>query len=388
MNIQIEGNFLPEYSHLVDAFQDAFTKQSSGGASLAIFKDGSPIIDVWAGYSQSDVQWKEGNLALLFSCTKGLLSLMAHRLVEEGLLDLDAPVSKYWPAFAQAGKDKIPVKWVLEHKSGLSAPRADLTFQNMIELDPILTALEEQEPIWEPGTGYAYHALTFGYLVGRVISSITDKSVRDYFQESIAQSLNIPAWIGVPPGADISVAPLIWNGPTWHLPETGDFSSPDYWTTRAMTLGKAIPSLLSTPGEGFNDTRIYQAELGSAGGIMSAYSLAKIYSAAVTTTDGHRFLQDSTIDHLLIPTVEGASVFGEDGPWYRRGCGFMIDNPNYRPFLSSESFGHDGLGGQYAFADRKYRLSFAYLTNFLTDEGDSTSRAIGIVNELRKTFSR
>lgn len=154
-----------------------------------------------------------------------------------------------------------------------------------------------------------------------------------------------------------------------------------------MTLGSAIPTLLSTPQQGFNDPRIYKAELAGAGGIMSATALAKIYSAAVTQTGGVRLLSDSTIENARELTVSGPSVFNEVGPWYRRGTGFMIDNPGYRPLLSDESFGHDGLGGQYAFGDTKHRLSFAYLTNYLTSDEEAMVRPIKIVNQLRRTFN-
>lgn len=380
------GKFEKDYSTVVQTFKDTLMRQPSGGAALAIFKDGKPVVDIWGGESKPGIPWHQETSVLIYSCTKGLVSIMAHHLVELGLLDLEAPVSNYWPEFAQAGKGDIPVRWLLEHKSGLSAPRKDLTFSEILQLEPVLTALAEQEPIWEPGTGYAYHALTFGYLIGRVISGITDKSVQDFFQEVVAQPLNIRAWIGMPEGVDSSPATMIWPG-DWQLPITEDENSPEYWTTRAMTLGSAFPSDLSTPGKGFNDPQIYKAELAGAGGIMSAYALAKIYSAAVTQTNGVRLFNDSTIENFRKLTVSGPSVFNEVGPWYRRGIGFMIDNPDYRPLLSDKSFGHDGLGGQYAFGDTKYRLSFAYLTNYLTGDGEGMARPIEIVNELRNTFN-
>jgi CubicO group peptidase (beta-lactamase class C family) len=196
------GKFERDYSQVARAFQDTLESQPAGGAALAIFKDGREVVNIWGGESQEGVPWSEETSVLIYSCTKGLVSIMAHQLVERGLLDLEAPVANYWPEFAQAGKGDIPVRWLLEHKAGLSAPRKELIFEDIVKLEPILSALAEQKPIWEPGTGHAYHTLTFGYLIGRVISGATGQSLQDHFQEVAAQPLNIRAWIGVPEGVD------------------------------------------------------------------------------------------------------------------------------------------------------------------------------------------
>jgi CubicO group peptidase (beta-lactamase class C family) len=56
-----------------------------------------------------------------------------------------------------------------------------------------------------------------------------------------------------------------------------------------------------------------------------------------------------------------------------------------RPFLTNASFGHDGAGGQVAFADPEYKVGFAYLTNDLQRTGDQ--RGVLLVEVLRDLLS-
>lgn len=106
-----------------------------------------------------------------------MTAICAHQLVERGLLDLDAPVARYWPEFAAHGKDGIPVRWLLSHQAGLPAVRRPLPAAALYDWDAMTAALAAQEPWWEPGTGHGYHALTFGHLVGEVIRRASGRTV-------------------------------------------------------------------------------------------------------------------------------------------------------------------------------------------------------------------
>lgn len=103
----------------------------------------------------------------------------------------------------------------------------------------------------------------------------------------------------------------------------------------------------------------------------------------MTEIDGVRLLDGVTLDAGLIPMREGESVFPTSPPWPRWGRGFQFDS-EARRYLGPEIYGHDGAGGQVAFADRPTKTGFAFLTNWMEAAGDD--RATDIVaagNTLR-----
>jgi CubicO group peptidase (beta-lactamase class C family) len=136
----------------------------------------------------------------VMSSTKGIVSLIAHQLVERGLLDLDAPVAKYWKGFAQAGKEELPVRYLLTHQAGLPAPDQMLPPGATSDWDLMVKTLESQTPIWKPGEKFGYHANAFGFLVGQVIRGATGKTVGQLIKEQIADPLGVDftwLWTGI-----------------------------------------------------------------------------------------------------------------------------------------------------------------------------------------------
>jgi CubicO group peptidase (beta-lactamase class C family) len=168
--VEVHGVCDPRFSRLRDVFTDNFSKHGEVGASLAVMVDGEMVVDLWGGHADAarTRPWERHDREH-FSTTKGIVATCAHRLVDQGKLDIDAPVSQYWPEFAQAGKEKIPVRYLLSHQAGLPAPRNFLPPGGAYTWEPLRDALAEAEPWWEPGTRHGYHAVTFGHLVGEVI---------------------------------------------------------------------------------------------------------------------------------------------------------------------------------------------------------------------------
>lgn len=150
------------------------------------------------------------------------------------------------------------------------------------------------------------------------------------------------------------------------------------WSDRAMTLGGALPPELVSPGEAFNDPRVRAAEIPGAGGIATARGLAEVWSATVTPTGGIRLLDDAVLDTALVVQSEGAPVFDVPPPWPRWAMGFQLDS-EARRYLGPTSFGHDGAGGQVAFADRHARAGFAFVTNRMEAIDDRATRIIAAV---------
>ena len=388
MSVELFGTAAPGFDRVADAFAMGFEGKPTMGAALAIRHEGRLVVDLWGGVrdERTDSPWLEQTPSVIFSCTKGIVSILAARLVQDGRLDYQAPVADYWPEFAAAGKAGVLVKDLLSHRSGLSAPREPLGTADIIDWDTVVTALAAQRPLWEPGAGYAYHAITHGWLVGEMIRRVTGQSIGEYFAELIAAPLHADAWIGLPTGVHARVAHMQVGSTLAQLTaQQAAARSPGVtdWGELAMTLGGALPPELVGDTEGFNDPVVQSAEIPGAGGIATARALAAIWSATVIDTAGVRLLDDETLATAVVPQSEGAPVWHVPGPWPRWGMGFQLDS-EARRYLSSASFGHDGAGGQSAFADPDAKVGFAFLTNQM--EAIDDLRATRIIDALRSTL--
>ena len=178
------------------------------GAACCVYADGRPVVDLWGGLADREANrpWDEDTIVAVASTTKGATAICAHLLAQRGELDLDAPVVKYWPEFGAAGKEQIPVRWLLSHQAGLPVIDTPLTFEDACAWHPVIRALEAQKPLWQPGTEHLYHAHTFGFLVGEVVRRITGKSLGTFFADEVAAPLGLSAWIGLPEEQEERVA--------------------------------------------------------------------------------------------------------------------------------------------------------------------------------------
>ena len=376
----IEQKFKP----VADRFFQLTQEQPFGGAALCIYRNGKPVVDIWAGEQSPGVAWNERTKSVIYSTSKGLLSILSHRLIERGLLDPDELVSTYWPEFAQNGKEKVTVAMILRHRSGLSAVREDMTFEDMQKVIPVEEALARQRPIWEPDTGYLYHAGTIGHLMGKIIFNITGKRINEFLQEELAKPLGVEAFFGAPANLEPEIAQLKSDD----LPADPEleFESPLYWNRRAMSYGKAFTGRIDDFVGGYNDPRTHQLEFAGAGGVSNARSVAKIYSAVVVETDGIRLLNDETIEKAISRPNIGLNIFGDPAPHAVHSLGFIVANPAHSPVLSGKTFGHDGLGGQQGFADLNHRIGFSYVTNWIPLASDGMARHRAITSELAKVL--
>lgn len=382
MTITLSGTTAAGFETVADAFAKAFEGRPEMGAALHVVREGQPIINLWAGVADARTgrAWTESTPSVVFSCTKGLVSILAARLVQDGRLDYDAPVSRYWPEFAAAGKDRVTVGQALAHQAGLSAPREDLGEDDILDWDRVVSALAAQEPLWPLGTGYAYHALTHGWVAGEIIRRVTGQSVGSYFRDLITQPLGVDAWIGLPDDKADIAAHLRVSPPLSDLWAQEAAKPAPNWPYKAMTLGSALPADLVAEDAGFNAQRIRAAEIPGAGGISTAQALATIWSATVTPTRGVRLIDDAVIAEATRTQSEGVSVFGSDPPFSRWGYGFQLDSAARR-YLADGCFGHDGAGGQVGFADPARHIGFGFVTNWMM--GPEDTRATEIISALR-----
>lgn len=382
-----EGWARAEFAGVVEEFDRQLAAQHEGGAAFAAYVDGECVVDLWGGEAAPGRPWDERTLSLAFSSTKGISAVLAATLIERDLLDPSAPVAQYWPEFTSVSP-VLSVRELCEHKSGLAALRHDLSLTELLDHEELIAELLAQGPLWTPGQGYAYHAITFGTLLDELVRRVSGQRISQLLGEVFTEPLGLDAWIGLPEAEQSRVAQLSSFGPLepGH-PEPG---SAEDLSMRSLSFGTALPQTEPlAPNTGFNDPRLHRAELPGVNLMTSARALAEMWSAVVAPTKGVRVLRDETVEFMLESRIDGPPVWW-DGPntWPQRGFGVMLETPWREPTLGPGTLGHDGLGGQSGRGNLPGRSSFAYLTNYLVPGDASHDRWYAIVAELRATLAR
>ena len=370
--LEVHGICDARFASVRDTLSENFTKYGEIGASLAVMVDGRMVVDLWAGHADAarTRPWERDTIVNAWSTTKGIVATCAHRLADQGRLDLDAPIANYWPEFAQAGKAEIPVRYLLSHQAGLPAIRKPLPLGSAFDWDVMTSALAEEEPWWEPGTKHGYHAFTYGWLIGEVMRRITGVSVGTYFREEIAEPLGLDFHIGLAPEHDSRVAEMISADP----PQPGDtnfviemLQDPESMAFKVL----ANPPDLFQPGV-VNTREWRAAEIPAANGHGNARAIARLYGALARggELDGIRVLSPEAIERA---TVEQAS--GRDevmGLNLRPALGFVLTSADATLGPNPRTFGHSGAGGSLGFADPDAKVGFGYAMNRMIQENTLT----------------
>ncbi|GAG63191.1 unnamed protein product [marine sediment metagenome] len=272
--IVIHGFCDDKFSAVKEAFAKNFEIDGDIGASFAATLNGKFVIDLWGGYADKDKSrpWEENTIVNVYSTTKVMTIICALMLVDRGQLDLDAPVANYWPEFAQNGKEKILVRQIFSHSSGLAGWEEKIKTEDLYNWDKVVNLLAAQKPWWEPGTKSGYHAITHGYLLGELVRRITGKTLGTFFKEEVSGPLNADFHIGFGQehdnrAADMIPAPVLQKGDPGYVEIDPN-----------STFSRVFSNPLLTPGH--TETREWRAaEIPAAGGFGNARSVARVASA-------------------------------------------------------------------------------------------------------------
>ncbi len=362
---QIRGSCDPRFERVRETFQENFVKRSEVGAAVAVTAGGQTVVDLWGGYADQDGTrpWERDTLVNVYSTTKGVTALCGLKLVEQGRLDLDAPVARYWPEFEAAGKASIPVRWLFSHRAGLAALRAPLPLDAMYDWETMCRALAAETPWWTPGESHGYHALTFGWLVGELVRRVDGRSLGTYLREEIAGPLAAEFHVGLPRREHPRVAEM---GP---LPDVSRFDGPSL-PGLAMGDPESLPARAfvnpSTLASGVNAPEWREAEIPGANGHGTARGVARIYAAlACGSLDGVTPLSPGAVERCR--REESAGPDRVLGVSTRFGLGFMLSQqqPGGAFGPNPGAFGHVGAGGSVGFADPEAQVGFAYVMNHM-----------------------
>jgi CubicO group peptidase (beta-lactamase class C family) len=374
----IHGTCDPRFARVREVFERNFREADEIGAAVSVTLDGESVIDLWGGHvDKARTQpWERDTLVNVYSTTKGMTALCAHRLVERGELDLDAPVAEYWPEFAAAGKDSLPVRYLLSHQAGLPAIEAPLPTEALFDWDTMASAVAAQKPWWKPGEKHGYHALTFGWLVGELVRRVSGRSLGTYFREEFAKPLDLDFHIGLDAEHDARTSPLFQAvEPPGDAPPAagGDPAAPDPLADfmkqlrdpKTMT-GAAFSNPQQKPG--LVNTREWRgAEIPAANGHGTARALARVYGALARggEVDGVRILEADSIRRATEEQASGPDAVLGGFPM-RFGLGFML-RQRFMPMGRSDgAFGHPGNGGSIGFCDPELGVGFGYTMNQMT----------------------
>lgn len=360
----------PRFDQVRQAFEANFRDHNEIGAAVAVAVDGELVVDLWSGFQDASrtTPWSQDSIVNVWSIGKAITATCLLQLVEKGEVDLDAPVARYWPEFAQAGKGAITVRTLMAHKAGLQAVAKPLPpGYNLTNWDGMCAELAAQEPWWEPGTNFGYHTNTYGFLVGEIVRRVDGRTIDRYLQEEIAEPLGVDFHFGFGPELDHRVAE--WVPYVRPADEATDrpWLEADPSTLNGIELARQLayrnpPAL---PDAGTN-SRIWRASVyPSTSGHANARAIATIFGALATgdgSWHGHRVLGPEVRDDAIRIHADGEdAVLGRPN---RFGLGFQLTNPGIRPLgTGPRSFGHYGNGAVLGFADPDGYVSFGYVCN-------------------------
>lgn len=382
---RIDGVLHPDFLPVADMLQRVLTGQP-GGAAVCVYHEGECVADLWGGVRDAAGRpWERDTMSPSFSTTKGVASTVLHVMVDRGLINYDARVAHYWPAFAQAGKADITVRQVLSHQSGLYHIRQMVdAADRMLDWDYMVHAIERAEPVHPPGEKTGYHGLTFGFLVGEIVQRVTGRPFSELVREVIAEPLGLDGlFIGAPVEQMGRAAQLMW-------PRLGPFANGELGVSRFS--GRELADVLDTPSRvlrsalglvgveldlqslldalaprgishfDFNAEATLRAAIPAANGLFTARSLARMYAALAGggTLDGVRLLSPATLMAATArqPHPAGRVVIPFDMQW-RLGYHAVLTTRG----IPRHGFGHYGFGGSGAWADPRRRLAVAFIVN-------------------------
>jgi CubicO group peptidase (beta-lactamase class C family) len=390
MSLPIEGFVAKGFESVQQRFAAIIAQAPESGCAVSIWHKGQNVVNLWGGTADKDAKspWVEDTKVVVFSSTKGLMSLAIAMLYQEGKISYEDLVVKHWPEYKGDGKDGTTVRDLVSHRAGVPFFADDIEEDQVVNWDYMVSKIEQEPAMWQPGTQYAYHAITHGWITGEIIRRVTGMSPGQYLAQHISSPLKADTWLGLPAKLEDKVAV---SYP--HQDLTKFFvdlmekdTHPGNFLIRSLTLGNAFSMSLVGKNKGFNSTAVHQAEVPGAGGISTAHGISKIWSSVVHETDGVRLLSDETVEYVTAVQSEGKPFTNLEPPYGAFGMGFQLDSPARR-YLTGSSFGHDGAGGQCAFADPEHKIGFAFVTSEMRGGDPEDDRATSLIGDLRSILS-
>jgi CubicO group peptidase (beta-lactamase class C family) len=341
-------------------------------AQLAAYWKGELVVDLVGG-----PELDEDSVTGVFSSSKGVAGIVIALLAERGELDLDAPVPRYWPDFAAAGKEAVTVRQLLSHQAGLPSLDGGLRPEDLLDCAVGGARLAAEWPRWRPGTAFGYHSITIGILAEELVRQATGRRLQEIYETEIRAPRDIDFYLGLPESqepryrANVPIVPTPEQAAEIagrDTPSDGLFGATFSMPYPAADGGPPIDAIWP------NDRRVRAAGQTAVGGVGSAKGLAAAYATTIGEFNGPRLLSPTTVSQ-----VSQQHSWGTDrvAPPLLGSFAILFQLPTHtNNFGSHRAFGHDGAGGSLAFADPVHDLAFGYIPNPMQYPGGSDPKAL------------
>jgi len=362
----VEGHVSSGFERVRGAFEENLCRRHELGGACCAYVGGEKVVDLWGGVRDkaTGAPWERDTMVLVNSTTKGLAAMTMALAHSRGWLDYDARVCRYWPEFAQNGKETITVRQLLGHQAGLFALDVPVDRSLVADREKLADVLARQRPAWPPGERQAYHAITLGFYEGELLRRLDPKhrSIGRFFQDEIAGPLGLDLYIGLPDSIpNTRLATLVPPSPKDMF-----IGLPLRFWIEVMNPHSNIIRALQGSELAKDPLTVYarELEIPSGGGVGTARGIARAYGAFAA--GGRELgLWSETLRELEAPAKPPARGFHDEcmkSEDTQFSLGFMKSTREWR-FGSARSYGAPGAGGSIGFADPEVGLGYGYVTS-------------------------
>jgi CubicO group peptidase (beta-lactamase class C family) len=380
--VAVNGACSAKFAKVKDAFAANFDANGDVGASVALVMGGELVVDLWGGTldAEGTTPWERDTVINVWSTTKTMACLSLLVLASRDLVDVDAPVERYWPEFGANGKGNVLVRHILSHTAGLPAWDQRLDGTDLYDWDRVTALLATQPTWWEPGTRSGYHAVTQGNLVGEVVRRVDGRSVGRFFADEIAGPLGADFHIGVKPEDDHRVAPVIPAPPLVFGSADGSVE-PD---RGSIPYRAANPRLVA---EQSWDIAWRRAEIPAAGGHGNArgVALAQSVVSGGGTSRGVDLLTPAVVDRIFDVQAAGRDLVLGIGVTF--GVGYGLNSPRSPISPNRRVCYWGGWGGSLVVNDCDAGFTMAYVMNRMGQGTVGDDRAHTILRAVYQALS-
>jgi CubicO group peptidase (beta-lactamase class C family) len=351
----VDGTCTEAFLPLRHLLEENLATGEDTGAGLAVVHDGEVVVDLWGGEARPGVPWTRDTTTLVWSVSKTMSALAVLTLVEQGLVDLDAPAAEYWPDFAAHGKDGVLVRQLLGHTSGVPGWTDPITIEQSLDLEYAESKLAAQEPWYAPGSAPAYQIINHGHLLDAVVRGATGRTLADVVHDDLMAPLGGGFRLGVPADELDQVADLI-------APPGSDF---DFATLpKDHFLFRTVPNpYLGIDAVNGDAWRL--GANGATGGHGNARGVALAQSALSHegVAAGLRLLSPETIARVFEVQAEGTDLVLERP--VRFGIGYALPMSSAPAIPDRRVCWWSGFGGAIVVNDLDTHTTIAYTPNKL-----------------------
>lgn len=394
MTSTINGWTDERFDAVAATFAQYVAEVGDGGAAFSAIVGGQTVVDLWTGQKSPGQPWAQDTVSACFSATKALTATCVALLHDRGLLDVDAPVARYWPEFAVAGKSEITVRQLLSHTAGMIEIPGYAEFMHLDgtgwdDLAEIRRRLAAATPAWAPGSMHGYHVMTFGYLAGTLVELIDGRPLAQFFDEEFRIPLDLDLRIGAPDDV---------------LPRMSTLIEPDLTTPMAAAIAEltlkpshdpttlAGRACIAQHGEGCldhlavmgGDVKLLRSGGGFGDGIGSARSLAAFYARLLDPRTDGPGPSSQTMKTFTEPQCRGADAILNYPSSFALGYQCNVElAPGVKAMgPSMTAFGHGGAGGQVGFGDPENGVAIGFVRSHLALASPLAAQLVGAVYQI------